>query len=205
MLFNILMCTEPRHKCAGEAQRLDFQQMPSSRPLSWCLSVRLIPRLSQSQEGGKKDQNLPLNCSFFPHFLPPFFPPQSLFQHSLQTCDRLQTGWEGRTMCCDPAAQHQAPAPTPRRLWGWKEGGKGGRGGGVGATPSSRPPLHTSPISTPTLNPATSRINRSATPYKRCGGVHASAGGAPPTMIGLLERRGGGGKYRTLKKQTKTK
>lgn len=108
-------------------------------------------------------------------------------------------------MCCDPAAQHQAPAPTPSRLWGWKEGGKGGRGGGVGATPSSRPPLHTSPISTPTPNPATSRINRSATPYKRCGGVHASAGGAPPTMIGLLERRGGGGKYRTLKKQTKTK
>lgn len=170
--------------------------MPSSRPLSWCLSVRLIPRLSQSQEGGKKDQNLPLNCSFFPHFLPPFFPPQSLFQHSLQTCDRLQTGWEGRTMCCDPAAQHQAPAPTPRRLWGWREGGKGGRGGGVGANP---PP----PISTPTPNPATSRINRSATPYKRCSGVHASAGGAPPTMIGLLERRGGGGKYRTLKKKTK--
>lgn len=43
-------------------------------------------------------------------------------------------------MCCDPAAQHQAPAPTPRRLWGWREGGKGGRGGGVGATPLVPPP-----------------------------------------------------------------
>lgn len=123
-------------------------------------------------EGRKKRPKPSLNCSFFATSSPPFLPPQSLFPHSLRTCDRLQTGWEGRTMCCDPPAQHQAPALTPRRLWG---------GEWEGATPSSRlRPLPT--------NPATSRINRSATAYKRCSGVHASLGRTPPAVIGLLER-----------------
>lgn len=68
----------------------------------------------------KKSQNTS-NCSFFP-LLPPFFSPQSFFHHPLQVCDRLQTGWEGRTMCCDPRycppAQCLAPTPSPSRQWG---------------------------------------------------------------------------------------
>lgn len=56
---------------------------------------------------------------------PPFFfpPPQSFFHHPLQMCDRLQTGWEGRTMCCDPWYCPPAQLPLPA-----------GRGGGGAAT-----------------------------------------------------------------------
>lgn len=92
-------------------------------------------------------------------------------------------------MCCDPRycppAQHQPPTPTPSRPRG---GGAGGEGGG--ATPSAR----SLPPSQPSRPPTTSRINRSATPYKRCSEVHASRCSAPPTMISRVVRgceRGG--------------
>lgn len=93
-------------------------------------------------------------------------------------------------MCCDPRycppAQHQPPTPTPSRPRG---GGAGGEGGG--ATPSARSLPPSQPPSRP---PTTSRINRSATPYKRCSEVHASQCSAPPTMISRVVRgceRGG--------------
>lgn len=96
----------------------------------------------------------------------PFFSSQSFFQHPLQVCDRFQTGWEARTMCFDPQyrppAQCPATAPSPSRPWG-----------GLAAAPLSTSHLHPS---------ATTRINRSVTPYKRSTEVNASHHSAPPTM-----------------------
>ena len=63
------------------------------------------------------------NFSFF-SLPPPCFPLHSFFHHQLQTCDRLQTGWEGRTMRCNPRycpparRRAPAPAPSPSRPWG---------------------------------------------------------------------------------------
>lgn len=86
-----------------------------------------------------KKSKITSNCSFFP-LPPPFFSSQSFFHHPLQVCDRFQTGWEGRTMCCDPQyrppAQRLASTPSPSRPWG---------GLAAAPLPASRPP----PLFTP--------------------------------------------------------
>lgn len=123
------------------------------------------------QNHGEKSKNTS-NCSFF-STSSPFLSSKSFFHHPLQVCDRFQTGWEGRTMCCDPQyrpqAQRLASTPSPSRPWG-----------GAWPPPLCPPPLSWSPPSTTT----TTRINRSVTPYKRSTKVHASQYSAPPTMTG---------------------
>lgn len=89
------------------------------------------------QNHGKISKNTS-NCSFF-STSSPFLSSKSFFHYPLQVCDRFQTGWEGRTMCCDPQyrpqAQRLASTPSPSRPWG-------GRGW---PPPLCPPPLSWSP------------------------------------------------------------
>lgn len=173
----MLMFTQPRRKCAKETL-VASTFFNRCRPviLFFFLSFRvgLIPLLSQSQRGGEKDQNLPLTVLFPPHSPPPLSCLQSL---SFNIHYKHVTGYRRveRGEQCVVTLQLQAPGPGSLSQKAVER-----RVGGVH-------PLVT-PRSLPT-NPTTRRINRPATPYKRCGGVHASSGGTPAAATGLLREQ----------------
>lgn len=104
---------------------------------------------------------------FFSPLPPPFFSSQSFFHHPLQVCDRFQTGWEWRTMCCDPRycppAQRLVPTPSPSRPWG-----------------AGPPPLPPASLSTPPPPPESIALRHHTNdPLKS---MHHN--NAPPTMAG---------------------